>query len=161
MNPSSNASGQQRSDDGQAQAPRRRIYSTAYKLGVLKETMAPGASVSVIARRHNMNANVIFRWRREHQLGVLINDGPLKSAPPADEQFVAVAVVDSSGVVAMLPPPERRSADADAKAAEPATADKLPCQMELVLPNGIRVYVDPQVDASALRRLLVVAKELP
>jgi transposase len=29
------------------------------------ETQAPGASVSIVARRHDVNSNQLFRWRRQ------------------------------------------------------------------------------------------------
>jgi transposase len=35
------------------------------------ETLVPGASVSEIARRHNMNAYMLFNWRREARQGRL------------------------------------------------------------------------------------------
>jgi transposase len=38
----------------------RRTYSLAFKQQVAKETQELGASVSVVARRHDMNATVIF-----------------------------------------------------------------------------------------------------
>ena len=32
---------------------------------MVAETQAPGASVSVVARRHDVNSNQLFRWRRQ------------------------------------------------------------------------------------------------
>jgi transposase len=29
------------------------------------ETLEPGSSVSIVARRHDVNANQVFKWRRE------------------------------------------------------------------------------------------------
>jgi transposase len=45
--------------------PKRRQYSEALKHQMVAETQAPGASVSIVARRHDVNSNQLFRWRRQ------------------------------------------------------------------------------------------------
>ena len=45
--------------------PKRRQWSKAFKRQVVAETVEPGASVSIVARRHDVNANQLFKWRRE------------------------------------------------------------------------------------------------
>src|ERR1700745_1055000 len=45
--------------------PKRRQYSEALKRQMVAETLAPGASVSIVARRHDVNSNQLFRWRRQ------------------------------------------------------------------------------------------------
>lgn len=47
---------------------KRRSYSRAFKLQVLAETREPFVSVAEVARRHGMNANVIFNWLRDPRL---------------------------------------------------------------------------------------------
>ena len=32
---------------------------------IVSETLEPGSSVSIVARRHDVNANQLFKWRRE------------------------------------------------------------------------------------------------
>jgi transposase len=44
---------------------RRREWSEALKRQIVAETLEPGSSVSIVARRHDMNANQLFKWRRE------------------------------------------------------------------------------------------------
>jgi len=42
---------------------------------IVEETLVPGASVARVARRHDVNANQVFYWRRlyrEGQLGITI-----------------------------------------------------------------------------------------
>ena len=48
-----------------AKQPKRRQYSEALKRQMVAETQAPGASVSIVARRHDVNSNQLFRWRRQ------------------------------------------------------------------------------------------------
>src|SRR5215831_13798257 len=47
----------------QPSAAKRRQYSEALKRQMVEETLVPGASVSVVARRHDVNSNQLFRWR--------------------------------------------------------------------------------------------------
>src|SRR4029453_866041 len=35
------------------------------KRRIVAESEAPGSSVSIVARRHDVNANMLFNWRRE------------------------------------------------------------------------------------------------
>jgi transposase len=44
---------------------RRREWPAALKRQMVAETLEPGASVSIVARRHDVNTNQLFKWRRE------------------------------------------------------------------------------------------------
>jgi transposase len=64
--------------------PRRRQYSEALKRQMVAETQAPGASVSVVARRHDVNSNQLFRWRRQLLPKAALESGamvPVEIAP--------------------------------------------------------------------------------
>ncbi len=63
------------------QPEQRRRRSVDEKLAIVRETFQPGASVSGVARRHQVNANQVFAWRKLYQ------DGSL-SAVSAGEQVV-------------------------------------------------------------------------
>jgi transposase len=56
---------------------RKRVWRTkAERRAIVEETLVPGASVSRVARRHDVNANQVFRWRKlysEGQLGTTTN----------------------------------------------------------------------------------------
>jgi transposase len=43
---------------------RRRRWSAAEKMRMVEESLEPGASVSLVARRHGVNPNQLFTWRR-------------------------------------------------------------------------------------------------
>lgn len=47
----------------------RRSYTKTFKRRVVAETLAPGASVAAVARRHDLNANMVFMWRRDPRFG--------------------------------------------------------------------------------------------
>ena len=49
----------------------RRMHTLEAKRRIVAEACAPDASVAEVARRHGINANLVFSWRRQHQQGVL------------------------------------------------------------------------------------------
>ncbi len=59
----------------------------------MEETMLPGASVSRVARRHDVNANQVFYWRK------LYREGQLGSR--TDAQLVPVKVANDRSVEAV------------------------------------------------------------
>lgn len=110
---------------------RRRLWSAQEKRRIVAETLEPGASVSVVARRHDLNANMLFTWRRE--AGVVGSN-----AADSAITFVPATI-----------------------AAEPATAcppgPPLPAgRIEIALAGGDRVIVGADVDAAALARVVEV-----
>src|SRR5215204_6474183 len=46
-------------------AGRRREWPEALKRQMVAETLEAGSSVSIVARRHDVNTNQLFKWRRE------------------------------------------------------------------------------------------------
>ena len=44
---------------------RRRRFSEDYKAQIIEETLAPGAVVSEVARRHGLTPQQLFGWRRQ------------------------------------------------------------------------------------------------
>ncbi len=46
--------------------PTRRRHAATFKRELVERSLQPGASVSGIALENGINANVLFRWRREH-----------------------------------------------------------------------------------------------
>jgi transposase len=54
------------------QGTKKRRRTVRERREIVEETLLPGASVSRVARRHDVNANQVFYWRklyREGQLG--------------------------------------------------------------------------------------------
>ena len=49
----------------------RRFRSKEERRQIVEETMKPGASVALVARAHDVNANQVFKWRRQYRLGRL------------------------------------------------------------------------------------------
>src|SRR5689334_19538080 len=63
---------------------RRRRWSAEEKAAIVRETYAPGMSVSLVARRHGVAPNQVFTWRRLYASGAL-------SAVGAGEEVVAAS----------------------------------------------------------------------
>jgi transposase len=60
---------------------RRRHWPAAVKRQIVEETFAPGASASVVARRYDVNANQLFRWRGDWREGLLGGAGEQRLVP--------------------------------------------------------------------------------
>ena len=50
---------------------KRRIRSKAERRRIVEETLVAGASVARVARSHDVNANLVFNWRRLYRAGRL------------------------------------------------------------------------------------------
>jgi len=69
-------------------AVRRRHRSKQERRRVAEESLQPSASAAVVARRHGVNANQVFHWRK------LLREGRLDERPPS-AQLVPVMVSDA------------------------------------------------------------------
>ena len=74
------------------QGTKKRRRTVRERREIVEETLLPGASVSRVARRHDVNANQVFYWRK------LYHEGQLGSS--ADTQLVAVKVAKDRSVEA-------------------------------------------------------------
>lgn len=49
----------------------RRFRSKQERRRIVEESLKPGASVALVARAHDVNANQVFKWRKQYQRGRL------------------------------------------------------------------------------------------
>ncbi|WP_283811224.1 transposase [Bradyrhizobium sp. SUTN9-2] len=72
---------------------RRRRWSTDAKAAIVAESFAPGASVSGVARRHDISPSLLFLWRRQATRAKLAErrDGGVPLG------FVPIAITDCGG----------------------------------------------------------------
>jgi transposase len=76
-----------------------RTYAQGFKQQVIRETLEPGMSVSIVARRHDINANVVFAWRKQYREGKLVIPA-LEAAPSVPStKLLSVDVIDSALVL--------------------------------------------------------------
>jgi transposase len=112
-----------RQSDGER---RRRTWSADQKQGITAESFAPGASVADVARRHGLNANMLFTWRRRERR---------EAGGSEPVNIVPVRVVEATPT---------------AIATTPGSMGRI----EIVLVGGERIFVGPDVDATALARIV-------
>jgi len=127
---------------------RRRSWAIEQKREIVLESLQPGARPADVARQYGINTGLLYTWRRKMVEGQL-GDAPRPlpsfarvdiAASPATPERSAVA---SSGSACGSQAPQPISA--------PSGSDGL---IEIVLPSGVRVRVDAEVDSRALRRVL-------
>jgi transposase len=135
---------------------RRRTRSLDERKGIVEEALAPGLSVAAVARRHGLNANLVFKWIRRSREGWRdrrrepAKEKSFVVAPPerGGPAFVPVKLLESDAPSA--PPPS----NVMAKPARQTRRGAVRGAMEISLPNGAKVSLDADVDAEALRRVL-------
>ena len=112
---------------------RRRNHSwpEALKREIVAASFAPGASVSMVARHYNVNANQVFSWRKRYR------DDPRAPAGGSAPQLIPVTVTAETAAVATTP----------------STVTET---IEIDLAGKYRVRVGNGVDTQALRRVLDV-----
>lgn len=104
---------------------RRREWSQALKRRIVDETLEPSASVSIVARRHDVNANQLFKWRRE--------------MAPGEPAAQGVAMLP----VAIVPEPS----ESRPRARRSGT-------IEITFASGARVCVRGEVSPETLRQVV-------
>ena len=117
---------------------RRRRWSREDKARIVEETLAPGAKVWAVARRHGLSASLVFTWRRQSRAN--------PEMAPVAPRFAAVRIADASTEAA-------NSATSGQSRAGSGGRSGL---IEISLGGGRRVRVDASVDAAALARVLDV-----
>ena len=61
--------------------PARRQHDRSFKADLVEQSLQPGASVAVIARHNGINANLLFKWRRDHRRKTIAASVPTAAAP--------------------------------------------------------------------------------
>ena len=105
---------------------RRRSWTREEKRRIVDESLREGASIAEVARRHELNANLLFTWRRQMGVGSTERKDPMEIVP----------VTIARGLAA-----EGHCPDAAG-------------QMEIVLSEGDRIVVWADVETAALTRVL-------
>ena len=105
---------------------RRRSWSLEEKRRIVDESLEDGASIAEVARRHDLNTNQLFTWRR--QFGVDL------AAPQDLAPILPVTITP----------------DTATEYSAPGSTG----QMEIVLAEGDRILVWSDVETAALSRVV-------
>jgi transposase len=115
---------------------RHKRWPEALKREIVAATFAPGASVSVVARQYDVNANQVFSWRRRYGEG-----GKPPLASPSTCGLVPVTITtEPQGSGSPPPAPDR------------------PETIEIEVSGTYRVRVGASFDGRALQRVLDVLR---
>ncbi|NWA05324.1 IS3 family transposase [Pseudomonas gingeri] len=108
---------------------RRRRWSPEQKLAMVRESLEPGQSVSVVARRHGINANQLFLWRKLYQDGSLSAVSAGEAVVPASELSDALKQIRE---LQRMLGKKTMEAEILKEAVEIAQSRKLDCALTLV-----------------------------
>ena len=113
--------------------PKRRLRSNAEKRRIVEETLVEGASVSMVARRHDVNTNLLFTWRRLYRQGLLD-----ACREPASAKLLPVRI-GTTGIAA-------------------GSKERMPSsgEIEIELPGEVRVRLWGPVDRDVLADVVSV-----
>jgi len=71
---------------------RRRRWTSSQKAQIVAESLAGGASVAQVARRHDLHPNLIHAWRRLARAGMLVCEHSIVPLPADDVVFSPVVI---------------------------------------------------------------------
>lgn len=123
--------------DTSGERRRNKRWPEALKREIVAATLMPGASVSVVARQYDVNANQVFSWRRRYG-----EASRPRTTPPSTSGLIPVTIA---------PEPENSGAAVEA----PAASDTI----EIEVAGDCRVRVGADFDARALKRVLDVLRK--
>jgi transposase len=121
-----------------ARPERRRRWSSAAKLAIVRETLAPGATAQAVADRHGIGTGLIYTWRKQMLRAAMAGFAAVEIKPDAQAALPA-PVQDASA-----PPSPLGVASLSAVAGA----------IEVELPSGVRLRLGSDVDGTALQRVL-------
>ena len=104
----------------------RRLWEDDEKIRIVAQTRVPGVSVSQVARRYDVNANLVFRWLRDPRFNSSSEQGPTATFLPVEE---------------IAEPPVLEAGASES-------------QIEIVSPSGHRISISGAYDPEALYRLV-------
>lgn len=126
---------------GRRVAPRQ-FRTVEEKARIVAETRAPGVSVAEVARRHEVNANQVFAWRRLADQGLL--------RPSASDGAVKLLPVKVSGVRQGRLRERRPTLSSNRASAEG--------RIEITLADGVRVAVCGAVTGERIAQVLAALR---
>lgn len=116
---------------------KRRYRTVEERRRIVEETLAEGVSVAIVARRHGVNANQVFQWRKLYQSGLL--DATSQQRQQNTARLLPVTVVDEAE------PGEEQHASAAVSSSG---------AIHIEFPGRALVSLEGRVDATLVRAVL-------
>ncbi|MDR3414538.1 MAG: transposase [Formivibrio sp.] len=123
---------------------KRPNFPMEFKRQLPEQSFEPGASVALIARQKDINANLLFKWRRQYLQGAYGLPTVQANAAPVSQQetqtpLLPVTVIDDVAKPLSVP------------LASTATTDGEVCEVEF---DHARLRISGEVSPSVLRLLV-------
>jgi transposase len=105
-----------------AQRRTHRTYTPQFKAELVAMCQKPGASIAAVALQHDMNANLLHRWRKEWAQGLHRLEGGITTAvaTPQTPAFVPIDLSTAASITA--------SEQSSVAASTPAADIRIECQ---------------------------------
>ncbi|HTV80357.1 MAG TPA: transposase [Acetobacteraceae bacterium] len=126
---------------------RRRRWTAEQKRDIAAESLQPGTSPVMVARKYGISSGLLYTWRQQ------LLCGALAAAAVTRPHFVRVDVVAEPSAPATSAAPELGPARSVVRLPARRSAAS-GGRIEIVLRRGTTVRVDARVDEAALRRVL-------
>ena len=110
----------------------RRHRTVEEKVRIVEEALTPGASNAEVARRHGLNANLLFNWRRQYERGLLAT----RTRRVKGRRLVPIKLLEA------------------ASAAPAESAPRLTTALRVEFPSGVQLHVNGGADAALLERVI-------
>jgi transposase len=115
----------------------RRAWTQEQKRDIVAESLVPTLTPTEVARKYGISSGLLYTWRQQ----ILSKPGGLLTRSSPGFAQVEMATLQ--------PRPK-----APATSAQPALPSRPEGLIEIVLPDGVSLRVDAQVNTKALRRVL-------
>ncbi len=119
-------------------ADRRRIWTLDQKREIVAKSLGPGLTPTEVARKYAISSGQLYTWRQQ------VLAGQMTLLPRATADFAQVE---------MTPAPQPLDVPDD-QTGTPVIPTRPAGLIEIVLPRGVTLRVDAEVDAAALGRVL-------
>jgi transposase len=128
---------------------RRRVWTPEQKREIVVESLGPALTPTEVARKYGISSGLLYGWRQK----ILGGQMTLTSRSPP-----SFAQVEMTSAPPRLSVPGAQQPDELGPASPPAVLPRMAGLIEILLPDGVTVRVDAEVDGAALRRVMGALK---
>lgn len=114
----------------------RRHRTVEEKIRIVEESLQSGVSNAEVARRHGLNANLLFNWRRQYERGLLAT----RTRRVKGRRLVPIKLLEAKSVAPAEAPPVSTSA------------------LWVEFRSGIQLHVNGGTEAGLLERVIGILR---
>ena len=123
---------------------RRRTWTPEQKRAIVAESLGSEVTPTEVARKYAISSGLLYTWRQQ------VLGGQISVVSGSTPSFARVELPPA------LQPPESSEPVSSTVPSAPPQSSRPDGLIEIVLPSGVVVRVDAEVDGRALRRVLGV-----